>query len=321
MANSKARKEEEIDQNKEQDEVAEVEKPVMATDEQIAEAADGLDADISTTLVPILQQLPAHIVDRVTDLLAEMSPGQEGLEEMDSRWSPPNIKCRQGMSTDFPKGIELGDLYTDDGETLPSPFEFVPLYMYPSFMKFDDNNKLDCMSDDCIQSTTGTVCKECPDEPFKHGEATACSKYKNVFVYDKNFRRVYKIGFAKTSLKAGTKLEKYMRGSGKNPWKKIYILETNEKTRQGGSGIYYVYNVKPTNDRIEDDTLLALAHFFKDRIQEARVEAKRVSAERRAQADSRAKSMQMVDDGTPTTEAGIPANTKAPEPNFGDTGA
>jgi len=325
MANGKARKEKETDQNKEEQSAAaepeKAEKVVMATEEQIADAVDGLDEEATTALVPILQQLPSRIVEQVADLLAEMSPNQEGLEEMDSRWSPPNIKCRQGMSTDFPKGIELGDLYTDDGEVLPPPFEFVPLYMYPSYMKFDDSNQLDCMSEDCIQSRDGTICKECPDEPFKHGEATACSKYKNVFMCDKDFNRIYKIGFAKTSMKAGTKLQKYMRGSGRNPWKKVYVLETNEKTRQGGSGIYYVYNVQPTSVRIEDEVLLSLGRFFKERIANAREESKKLSAERREQANEKAAKMQMVDEGGPVIDGSAPSDAKPAEPNFGDTGA
>lgn len=255
----------------------------------IEEAVAGLDEETKTSLVPVLQKLPLAIVETVSDLLAEMNPNQEGLEEMEGGWSQPFIKIRQAMSSDYPKGIEMGDLYTDDGDKLEN-FEFVPLYMYPSHTKFSEDNNVDCYSEDTIHSADGILCKECPDEPFKNNEKTDCNKYFNVFLFDRNFKRMYRLNLGKTSYRTGSKLRKFMKGSGRYPWKKIYQLETNENQRKGG-GTYYTYAIKPTGELIEDEALLEVSRIFKNQIIVARTSLKERLSERRQHADKVAADM------------------------------
>jgi len=257
----------------------------------IDDAVAGLDEETRTALVPVLQKLPLATVETVADILAQMNPNQEGLEEMDGGWSQPFIKIRQGMSSDFPKDTDMGDLYTDDGESLGSPFEFVPLYMYPSHTKFNsEDNSVDCYSEDTVYSADGIKCKDCPDEPFKNKERTSCSKYFNVFLFDRNFKRLYRLNMGKTSYRTGSKLKKFMKGSGRFPWSKIYQLETTENQRKGG-GVYYTYAIKPTGEAIEDDALLEVARIFKNQIMAGRVAMKERLGERRDHVDSVAKNM------------------------------
>ena len=284
-----------------------------------AEAKDfveGLPEEQATALVPIIRNLPAPVVERLGNLLEEMSSQQPGLEEMDSAWTPPIVKIRQPVTTDAPKNVEMGQLYTAEGDVFPEGFEFVPLYMHPAHLKFEEGESTPaCRSEDGKQSIFGDVCKDCPDEPFKHGEPTDCSKFRNVFVFDKKFSRVYKLALGKTSYKAGTKLQRYWKGSGKFPWRKVYALESKEVERKGG-GVYYVYNIVPTGEELSDQTLLDLGQFVYDRIKEERTRLMERLVEQRQKAAGGG----APQPSAPVVEDGAAAAKDAAEPDFGQDG-
>ncbi len=286
------------------------------TEIEANEFVEGLPEEQARALVPIIRSLPAPAVEILGNLLEEMSSAQPGLEEMDAAWTPPIIKVRQPMTTDAPKNVALGQLYTAEGDAFPEEgFEFVPLYMHPGNVKFEEGSSTPtCRSEDGKTSIYGDVCKDCPDEPFKHGEPTDCSKFRNVFVFDKNFKRIYKMTLGKTSYKAGTKLQRYWKGSGKSPWRKVYTLETKEVERKGG-GIYYVYNIVPTGEELKDDVFLQLGQFFYNRIKEERehLMERLVEQRQKATTGSSTPSTVIVDDAAA-------AATNAAEPDFGKDG-
>lgn len=289
-----------------------------------AEEADVMEDDaeepspeVGKALAPILRALPAEMQHHVRNLLAEMSPNQVGLEEMDARWTPPNVKVRQAVSTDMPQNVNLGELYTDDGQVLGKQFEFIPLYMYPTHLKFDQNESSpSCRSEDAKTSIYGDICKECPDEPFKNGQPTACNRYRNVFVFDAQLKRIYRIAFGKTGAKTGSKLQKYMKASGNEPWRRIYSLESVQKSRQTGQGTYYVLNVVATGKEISDDARLGVAKFFHEQIKTVRAAVLEAVRARMAAAGKAVGQPH----GTATT-ASVPTDqSQVSEPDFSKSG-
>jgi len=283
------------------------------SDEDVQDFLDGLPQEQQTALAPVVKNLPAPVVERLGDLLEEMSSNQTGLEEMDSAWTPPIIKVRQGMTTDAPKNVQLGQMFTAEGEVFGDSFEFAPIYMHPAHLKFEQGDSTpSCSSMDGKTSIYGDVCKDCPDEPFKHGEPTDCSKYRYVFVFNKDFTRIYKLTLGKTSYKAGTKLQRYWKGSAKTPWNKLYSLETKEMDRKGG-GTYYVFNIVPTGESVTDENFLSVGQFFYERIKESRMAALEDLKNRQAHAQ------QGGGQATSLESEATPA-TKAAEPDFGSDG-
>jgi len=290
---------------------------------QAAISTDALNEIVGNTedagvkaLVPALQTLPETTVGRIVELLESMTGTQAGMEEMDSGWTPAIIKVRQPVTTDVPKTIAMGGLYTDDGEALPEDFKFIPLYMYPANVMFEDgNNTPACRSEDGVTSIFGKLCKDCDNEPWKHGDPTDCNKYRNVFLLDVEFKRVYKLALGKTSYRTGTKLMKWMKGSGKAVWSRIYTLSSKEIERKGG-GVYYVYDVDATGEKISDPALLQVGDAFNKRIKEAR-EAYLVNLQaRQNRAGEQASKIVERSAGDD-----IPTSADAAEPDFGKDGA
>lgn len=280
------------------------------TADEIQEIAESFDEDQATALVPILKQAPAALANKIVDLLETMGTGQVGLEEMESGWSPPNVRVRQGMSKDVPKGVDMGELYTDDGEKLEKPFRFVPIYMHPGNMRFadDETGVSNCYSNDGKFNGQGEPCKECEDEPWKHGEATNCDRYRHAYAFDENFTKIFRISFGKTSYRTGGKLEKYMK-AGKYPWIKVYEMGSKELDRKGG-GTYFVATVIPTETKVIDPAHLDIGRLFYSQIRKVREAQKKAMQERKVEASDRAPKFIDKADGD------IVAPGDAAEPDF-----
>jgi hypothetical protein len=205
----------------------------------------------TVALERITQNLPAPVAERVQSLLAMMDPNKPGFEEMGgAHWSPPIIKVHQPVSSETPANSKNGDLYTDTGDVLERPWTFIPIYMHYSHARFEEGNASPtCRSEDAKTSIYGDACADCEDFPFRDGQRTNCQKSLNVFVFDAEFGNVYKVQFAKTSYRAGSKLFKQAR-STPMPWSRTYVLTTQEKSRQEGSGKYFVLNVAATGENV-----------------------------------------------------------------------
>ena len=243
-----------------------------------------------TALAVLTRDLPTEIVERLMSLVERMDPDKPGLEEMgDTRWAPPIIRIHQGMTTSAPQNSKPGCLYTDVGDVLAAPFEFVPIYMHQGNVKFTketggdgESNSQSCRSDDGELSQRGRPCSECPDRPFREDKITACSKVIAVYVLDKEFRNIYKIEFAKTSYRAGAKLFKQV-SAGSTLWERVFSLGMTQETnvKVAGNPKFYVFAVTPTGERT-DEKYLRLAKFLYEKILEARMKMKEAAKARLA---------------------------------------
>jgi len=206
----------------------------------------------ASALVRITQNLPPAVVERVQTMLAMMDPNKPGFEEMGgAHWSPPIIKVHQPVSSETPANSKNGDLFTDTGDVLERPWTFIPIYMHYSHARFEEGNSSPtCRSEDAKTSAYGDVCADCEDFPFRDGQRTNCQKSLNVYVFDAEFTQVYRVQFAKTSYRAGSKLFKQAR-STPMPWSRTYVLTTQEKSRQEGSGKYFVLSVAATGEGVD----------------------------------------------------------------------
>lgn len=297
----------------------------MAKSKEAKEAKEAIEAEETveavtesntqdTALVKIVSRLPEKIADKVQTLLASMNPNKPGFEEMGgARWAPPVVKVHQPTSGDVPGASKQGDLYTDTGDILPKPFEIVPVYMHYSHAKFEPgNSNPTCRSEDGKRSIYGDLCKDCPDLPFRDGNKSLCNKSIEVYAFNKECTEVYRLQFSKTSYKAGSKLYRQASSSAV-PWARVYAIDTEKKTRQNDTGIYYIQTLTPTGESV-DPELFELIGYVYEQIAEVR-------KQKLARVDNRASAGQQVVDNLPTDFGGAaPEDEKkgGGQPDFTD---
>ena len=271
----------------------------------------GLPETDVTALELAVKPLPPEHVQKIARLVGVMNPNKKGFEEIDVPWSPPVVKIRQGLSTDAPSNAKNGDLYTDTGRLLPKPLDLVPIYMYMGHVKFEpDNPNPVCSSEDCETSRYGNPCADCPDLPFRDGQKTLCSRTTTVFAFSKDFSEIYLIPFAKTSLRAGSKLMKNAKADTV-PWERVHSLDTKLQQRKDGPGEYYVAVTSTTGEEV-DPHMHPIADFFYDKISTTR---KKILERIKAKGSSAKRIMDELGDTTADAAGETPSSE---EPEFGD---
>lgn len=243
----------------------------MTTDEP--QAAPALEVNTADTALAVIRRDMPELAEKVERLILLMNPDKPGYEEMGgARWAPPTVRIHQALTHSPPGNSKPGNLYTDTGDVLSTPWEFVPIYMYYANTKFpqgdeDDRNRL-CRSEDTIISTRGQLCNDCPDQPFRGGQVTQCKKTIEVFVFDRDFQNIYKLQFSKTNYKVGSKLYR-QTSSGSVPWERIYALGTEVATQEKTGAKYFIFTVTPTGEKITPQYDL-MARFIHEKIAEVR---------------------------------------------------
>lgn len=231
-------------------------------------------------LQALVQALPADIQTGVQRLFAVMNPKKEGVEDgIDMMIEPTVIKVYQPVSSkDIPPAAKLGDLYTDSGEVLPQPFSFTPFYMYQTRAKFDNDDKSNsCFSEDREYGRHGRACATCPDK----GEA--CADVLNVIAFGRDFSRVYKIAFSKSSMwQGGVKLQKFVKTTEKI-WERWYALTSMEGKRAGNQpGKFYKFDVNLSQkDGLVDKNAYPICQICSAVLKEQRTTEKAESAQAR----------------------------------------
>ncbi len=179
---------------------------------------------------------------KVDTLYASMTAVPEGMEELNVRWRPEELKLFHPVSTDemAPGDVRPGDIYSQ-GEMLWSkkvdgvdkPFKFVLCHAWKSRARFQDGERTpDCKSDDLIHNVYGTMlCQNCPDLPFHNGLATNCQDTWNMVLLPLDMQSIYVARFSKSSAKAGSNIAKILTGSKKS-WEKAFGLYSKEMERK-----------------------------------------------------------------------------------------
>jgi len=283
---------------------------------ETAPQENALEPDTQGASIQALARITAghtpEMVESIKALLSAMDPNKPGFEEMGgARWRPAIIKIHQGMSGDTPGNSKIGDLYTDTGDVLPHPFELIPIYMHYSHAKFEEgNNNPACRSEDGKTSIYGDPCSECADLPFRKGTRTDCNKSIEVYALSKDIS-VYRVQFAKTSYRAGTKL--YRQASSSSvPWARVYALDSEQKTPMSGTGKYGVLNINATGE-VTNPLLFPLISEIYEVISTLRKGAL-------AQIVSRANAGQEIVDQLPTAFSTPQSSGKKTTPDFTDIG-
>lgn len=245
----------------------------MAEKVETQAAPEEVGASAADKALAVLKRDLPEIAEKVEHLVTLMNPDKQGYEEMGgARWAPPIVRIHQALTHNPPGNSKLGNLYTDTGDVLPTPWEFIPIYMHYANTKFtqggeDGNNRL-CRSEDTVTSTRGQVCADCPDRPFREGQITQCKKSIEVFVLDKDFQNIYKIQFVKTSYKVGSKLYR-QTSSGSVIWERVYALGAETATQEKTGAKYYVFTAVPTGEKT-NPKFDPMARFIHEKISEAR---------------------------------------------------
>lgn len=259
-------------------------------------------------LQALVQALPSDIQTGVQRLFAVMNPKKEGVEDgIDMMIEPTVIKVYQPVSSkDIPPSAKLGDLYTDSGEVLSSPFSFTPFYMYQTRSKFDNEDKSNsCFSEDREYGRHGRVCATCPDK------SDACADVLNVIAFGRDFSRVYKISFMKSSMwQGGVKLQKFVKTTEKI-WERWYALTSMEGKRSGNQpGKFYKFDVNLSQkDGLVDKSVYPICQICSAVLKEQR------AADKAENAQARVTGVNLVGQ-LPNTSTGIPPAGE--EPDFND---
>ena len=208
----------------------------MSTEIEKVEAKN----DVSNQIVALANivkalQVPEKIQANFTSLLNRMNPDKPGFEDTEAiRWYPPVVRIHQSVSTNPPANSKPGNLYTDAGEVLAQPLEFIPFYMHYGHVRFEPGKSSPtCRSEDAKVSIYGDVCAECPHRPFaKENERSECSKTLNFLVITKDGKEIYALQFSKTGYKTGSKLFQLMSRDAA-PWERTYFMGTQQEARKG----------------------------------------------------------------------------------------
>jgi hypothetical protein len=194
------------------------------------------------SLEQITAAVPEQYRENVTSLFRLLNPASSDLQFGDidtSRFTyrPPMIRIRQPMSrTNLP--VKNGEFYSPDtGEVLQRPINLIPIFTWENRMRFVDGEKEVCVSEDGERSTSGLICAQCIDRPWKDKQRQECNDYLHFLFVTPNYDKLYKMSFSGTSAKAGRAIISQCMSARQNLWTRIYTIGSDEQ--KGGKGPYW----------------------------------------------------------------------------------
>jgi hypothetical protein len=237
----------------------------------LADMESTLDAKRQAlTMLMVDESLPEATRDALVVLSANASPSKPGMEEIEGRTEIPRISICQPTSQKAtkPDAARGGDLYTDSGDLLVKPFQFIPVYFREEHVMFTPGSKApECKAPDGKFGTPYGACASCAHLPFgkQNGgqgdqKPSQCFAQMVVTVMSMDLKNVYDLPLSKTSYSAGKALARLARAQPV-PWQQSYLLDTEKKT--GDKGLYYVAKVSPTTKNNAPD-VLKVAQAFSD---------------------------------------------------------
>lgn len=197
--------------------------------------------------IPTLAGGDPEVVDKIAALFRGMTQAPEGMEDADVNWTPEVIKIRHAVTTDdaMPGEAKEGDIWSN-GQLLwtvkqgeEEPFLFVPINYWKEHVRFQNNErKPNCSSPDGKVAYDGTICKDCPDLPWRNGQVQDCRRQHNFLILPLDLSGIYHVRFNKTSARAGTNILKTSKRRGRPMRENVYGLTTTKKSNQSGQSWY-----------------------------------------------------------------------------------
>jgi hypothetical protein len=186
----------------------------------------------------------------IRKLATVSTPSSRGMEEMEERWTMPEVKVAQGLTRDKPDNARLGDLFTTAGDVIKGSLRVTPLYMFEHNQMFPEGGRgPGCFAPDAKLGTLYGACRVCPHLPMGKnttGQDTICKNGIEVVVLTSDMR-LYKIEFFKTSKKAGTQFKNYARQSP-NIWDRWYTISTQET--KNDKGVFHILKTTATGEDV-----------------------------------------------------------------------
>lgn len=182
------------------------------------------------TLKEVASRLPDAVKANAETLLAEMSSVVEGIGDEPVAWKPPFLRLVQATTdrTTLPKGTGVGDFVVGE-KALDKTLKYIPLRIWDARQYWDpdqNNNRMLCNSPDAKKGYIGLDCKQCPHSQWKDEGGSDCNKIKGMLAITSDLRTIFNINFAKSSYKAGTELEGFMKKAGVSPYRRTYGMNT-----------------------------------------------------------------------------------------------
>lgn len=228
--------------------------------------------------IPNVTQGSPEMVEKLRELYRGMTIAPEGMEDADINWNPEVVKIKHPTTTDaaLPGDAREGDIWAT-GRVLWSrrqgeedPFLFVPVNYWKEHSRFQNNErKPNCSSPDGITAYDGTICKTCPDFPWRNGQVQDCRRAHNFLVLPLDLSGIYSIRFSKTSSTAGTNILKTSKGRGRPMRENVYGLWTKQQSNSAGQS-WYTYQTGTFFDTPLDPAFLAFAEWLFHQHKEAR---------------------------------------------------
>lgn len=193
----------------------------------------------TSTLTPLVANLPESVQANVNLLLEEMATVIEGVGDQPITWRPQFLRLVQGTTdrSSMPKGTAPGDFILGESK-LEQPFKFIVLSLYDTRTYWDPDqtsNKILCSSPDAKLGAYGVECRGCPHSQWNDAEnkPSPCSKNKQALCISADGRHVFTITFAKSNYKVGMELESLLKAARVNPYMRVYQVEstTDQKSK------------------------------------------------------------------------------------------
>lgn len=190
----------------------------------------------------------------IAKLIRSARPVTKGREEMVNDWNIPVIRIVYGTTKDpaRPVAARPGDMYATNGRIIEQGLLFTPLYIFESNRMFQEGNNAPlCWSPDAVVGTMFGACATCVNQPMGKnatGERTDCSNGVCMVALSRDWK-LYRLEFFKTSRKAGTSVDRLVRGQDML-WERWYELRTQQVTSNGYE--YYVFKTAPAGHDVNN---------------------------------------------------------------------
>jgi hypothetical protein len=219
-------------------------------------------AEAGAALATLAETKDAELAKKILALAQLTSPEIKGVEGH-TRTSIPEVRVRQpsSSSASIPADCKVGQLYDSDGAILGPSLRFIPILRHALRKKWNDENRIDCMSMDGENGSRYGKCKECPYGQFEQGQAIQCSPGHSFFVVSEDLSALYRLDFLKSSAKAGRNILKLTKPPAL--WSKSFSLSASQETGKGRN--YCVLHTQATGTKTPDNVMEvceALHKFF-----------------------------------------------------------